>query len=315
MQIANSLKEQIIAGVASYVENKKISNNEIARLTKINPAYISNMLRNKFTVEVNGKDVPISDKWFFSLAEWSGIEITKSYWETVNTMQFLQILPILEQAKASSRASVIIAPTGSGKSYAVDKFCRKNPQSVVKITVNSLHHLPDILKDLVAKLGIQFASLSLAGMLNDVIEQCRKNKRNGHNPMIIIDEAENMTLPLLKLLKGLYDGINGYASVVLIGTDQLTRKLEKLRLHDKEGIPQLYRRLKAGIRFIHAENEFNKFFDRLGVEDKGLRKLLTNICDNYGELNDYLEAALREADNQEQPLTEDLFRIIYNMPK
>ena len=314
-QIAESLKEQIILGVSEYAKTNRISNNEMARLTEVNPSYISNMMRNNYNIVVDGKEIPIGDKWFFKLAEWANISIKKSYWGTVRTMQFIQILPVLEQAKQSSRVSVIIAPTGSGKTYAVDKFCHQHPQYVFKITVNSVQRLPDVLKELIDKVGVQFPQFSVAGKLSAIIDKIRVFKRNGHSPMIIIDEAENLPLPVLKMLKGLYDGVHGYGSIVLIGTDQLIHKLDRLRKHDREGIPQLYRRIKAGIRYIHGDKDFSLFFDRLNINDKGLRRLLTSLCENYGELNDYLEPALREADDNEKPLTEDLFRIMYNLPK
>jgi hypothetical protein len=39
------------------------------------------------------------------------------------------------------------------------------------------------------------------------------------------------------------------------------------------------------------------------------------MCTNYGELHDYLEPVLREADETEQPVTEALFRTYHNLPK
>lgn len=49
------------------------------------------------------------------------------------------------------------------------------------------------------------------------------------------------------------------------------------------------------------------------IKDEELRQLLSRIADNYGELHDYLERAMREADEQGEPLTVELFKEMYNI--
>jgi len=86
-----------------------------------------------------------------------------------------------------------------------------------------------------------------------------------------------------------------------------------MKRKDRGGVPQFYRRIKASIRYINAIADFKPFYEKY-VEDKSLRRLLTTLCENYGELHDYLEPAMREADDQGQSLNESFFRIMYNMP-
>jgi len=307
------LKFQIIAAAQEYAKQNNLSNNDIANKTKINPGYLSNMFRNQFTVTVQGKPVEIADKWFYTLAEWAGLSLRKQYWSTVETPQFISMIPALETAKKHSLVSVLITPTGLGKTYIIDKFCHINPVHTYRITVSSVHKLPDVLNDIIDQLGIA-SGKSNASKMQAIINKFKEIKRNGGEPCVIIDEAENLELAVLKMLKGLYDGIKDYAALILIGTDQLISSLTKLRKHDKRGIPQFYRRVKAGIKYIHSEKNFKPFFEKY-VEDKGLRRLLNELCENYGELHDYLEPAMREADARDQPLTEDLFRLMYNLPK
>lgn len=139
-------------------------------------------------------------------------------------------------------------------------------------------------------------------------------KRSGHQPQIILDEAENLKLPVIKSLKAIYDFCNGYASITLIGTQQLIDDLIKMKKKNRGGVPQFYRRIKASIRNVSTAFDFTPFFEKHNVE-KPLRRLLVDLCENYGELHDYLEPALREADERDEPLTEELFRLIYNLPK
>jgi DNA transposition AAA+ family ATPase len=307
------MKLQIIAASIEYAKQKGLSNNQVAQLSGINAGYISSMFRNQLSTTVDAKQAEISDKWFYKLAEFAQLPIKKAYWSTVNTYQFSEIIPSLETAKKTSKVSVLIAKTGSGKTYATEKFKAIHPLHTYKVTVSSVHKLPDILKELVEQLGIPYTQ-SNASRLRAIIEKLKELKRSGYQPIIILDEAENLELPVLKMLKGLYDGVINYSALVLIGTQQLIDKLDKLRRKDISGVPQFYRRIKAGIKHVNSSNNFHPFFEKY-VEDKELRKLLANICDNYGELNDYLEPALREADEAGVPLTENFFRVMYNMPK
>jgi len=160
---------------------------------------------------VEGKETPIGDKWFYMLADWAGLPIKKQYWGTIGTPQFLEVISSLESAKKSSRVSVIICNTGLGKTYAVEKFVHTNPQHTYKITVSDAHTLKDILGDLLAQLSVP-QSYSNAAKLQGIAEKMKELKRSGASPIVIIDESENLKLPVIKSLKALYDFVNGYAS-------------------------------------------------------------------------------------------------------
>lgn len=315
------LKQKIVDHAKKYAaENSGMSQNALAKHADINPGYLSNMLRGNFSTEVDGKQVPISDKWFHQLATAIGFALTKQYWGVVQTQEFSQIIHELTVAKNDSRVITIITDTGFGKTYSVNKFCLANPQHTFKITVTALHKVRDIILLLAEAIGVppRFTSSSYQnytiGLLLSITDKLKELKMMGHQPLVIIDEAENLKLPVIQVLKGLYDHIVGYSSMVMIGTSQLTDALLRMRNKNKNGAPQFYRRIKAGIRIIPADKDFNAFYKKFKIEDKGLCSLLNSLCDNYGELHDYLEPALRAADEKGKPLTEQFFRIMYNLP-
>lgn len=307
-------KHQIVKAVNQYIKEKGLSQSEVSRLSGVNAGYLSNMLREQFTTKVSNKDVEIADRWFYILSEWAHLPFKKQYWEPLPTKQFTEVLAQLEHAKKHSQTVTLVCDSGLGKTYIVDRFQNRHPKNCVKITVNSTYRLKDILAVICEKLGIEQAwSTSLT--LTHIIDKFRDLKHQGEKMIIIIDESENMQLPVLKMLKGLYDGVKGYAAIALIATDQLIHTLDRMRKRDAVGIPQLYRRLKAGIRHINNHHDnFKIFFDKYIPGDKGLQKLLLTLCGNYGELHDYLEPVLREADQEGQPVNEELFRVFHNIP-
>ena len=320
----NEMKKLIVDAALSYMKEHSLTNADVVNKAGINSGYLSNMLRSIFETKVENKLVAIGDKWFYKLAEVVGLDIKKRYVDAVATRQFTEIISALDDAKQNGKSKIIIGFTGAGKSFAIDKFENKYPSHTFRITVSSLYKLPDMINELADKLSIDTGTInskrvyeySLKLRHDKIIEKIKDIKRNGGKPIIILDEGENMEISLLKATKALFDGISDHCPIVIIGTEQLLTKLLNLKKRNRDAVPQLYRRFKAGRKDISPITTDDKInFIKPYVKEAGLQKLLCALSENYGELNDYLEPALREADDMEQPLTEELFRIIYNMPK
>lgn len=319
-------KDLLIEDAKRYINENNLSNNDVCRATKINSSYLSNMLRGQYHLTVDEKEVPIGDKWFLSLSEFISYNVDKVYWSRVKTRQFVEGISKLNECKNAGKTGLIIGGTGFGKSDFINSFCNKNPQHTFRVTVSSLYKLVDIVNELCDRIGIdvmlmnsqRIGASSLKIRVEKIIEKLKEIKRNGGLPIIIFDEGENLEIAVLKMLKALYDGLKDHCSMVIIGTDQLMNKLLNLKKRNRDAIPQLYRRFKAGYKHLSAinkEEEYPKFYEKMNVTDKGLWRLLIDLCDNYGELHDYLQPVLKEADQKNKPVTEELFRIYHDIKK
>ena len=222
-------------------------------------------------------------------------------------------------AKANGTTCLLTGGSGCGKTYAIDKFLKKNPLHTYRIIINDYYKLNDVINELMKLLNIDLTPMANAKHTNGkgkkyridaIIERLRDIRLQGGTPMLIIDEGENMAIPMLKMIKALYDQLTSYCAIVILGTEDLIKLMQS-----RETLYPLYRRFKAGHKRLPAmDRQFDMFLTDT-VADKGLRRLLCDLCNNYGELHDYLEPALREADEREVPLTEELFRIMNNIPK
>ncbi len=246
-------------------------------------------------------------------------------WKTLPVIQFKEMFTTLEAAKNEGKTAMIIGATGYTKSYSIDKFCNKYPEHTYRVTVSSLYKLPDIINELTELTGVDYTRIdfhriqaySLKVRVDAIIKKLKEINLQGDKPIIIFDEGENLEIAVLKMLKALYDALKDHCGIVLIGTEQLLTKLLNLKKRNREAIPQLYSRFKMGLKIltpIVKHRDFKPFFELYIPAEIGLQKLLIEKCDNYRELRDALEPALRKADLQEEPLTEKLFRIINNMP-
>jgi DNA transposition AAA+ family ATPase len=303
-------KKEITTAAVEYMNGKGLSQNAMCTASKINVGYLSYMLKGQMSI--NGTE--IADKWYSQLAEYIGFKVDKPYWETKSTPQFLAIIAALQDAKAYPKAYMLIAPTGYGKTFTIDKFVNQHPVYTYRVTVGGQYRLSNIINELCDLMGVDCNGMTIDKVIR-MTKKLAEIRRSGGKPVIIIDEAENLKTPVIQLLKSIYDKMIPYASIVLIGTDQLIRNLNYWVSKGITGMPQFQRRFKAGIRYMPGlDATFDQFLSPLDLE-KGLVKLLQSLCNNYGELHDFLEPVIREADHLEVKVSEDLFRRYHNMPK
>lgn len=239
-------------------------------------------------------------------------------WQNLGTIQFKEIINELVEAKQEQKNLMIIADTGLGKSNAIKAFAAKNTKHTYVFTLGDSYNLMVLLNKILTVFGFNARQwknakheslIRIAARLNEIAEQ-------GGKPVIILDEAENAKVPTLKAIKELYDAVAGNCSIVLIGTEQLITQLNKKS--SNQSIPQLRRRFKAGTRHITAFNkakDMKLFFEMYIPRQPDLQDLLIQLCDNYGELHDYLDPFLRYCEKKNIEPTEQVFRLYHKIPK
>lgn len=242
------------------------------------------------------------------------VETSAHYWPHIDTPQFKAIDLELREALATGATRVLVCESGSGKTYAAERFRRDYPGRVFLVTC----HRYDTVNDLIGKLSeatrhraegrsISRRLSSLNAWLYD------QGQLPGGKPMLILDEAENLTPSTFQALKAMYDTLKWSCATVLIGTDQLIHTMERLKTRNKQGMPQFYRRFKAGIRHIvPMDRSFALFLDARPLPPS-FKSTIRSLCENYGELHDFLVPAMREADEMGIPFTERFFRLKYRL--
>jgi DNA transposition AAA+ family ATPase len=304
-------KKQIVESLDSYMQEHGISQNEIGKRAGVNPAYIVAMRKGEYVINSGGgKTVEIADKYFEKIAELIGLSLKKSYWETKPTEQLLEIMSVLEDSRNYGYTGAIIGDTGCGKSYGIELFRSKYPNDVFVITVSQLDNIGDLLDKIIDILKIVPVHTK-SRKLTDIIAKLRDLKMDGRLPMLIFDECEYMKQPALSMIKELYEGVKNYCAIVLFGHFQFMNHLNLMRKKGKDGMPQFYRRIKFGIRYLpNIDRKFNLFISGM---DKQLCRFLMDNCENYGELHDLLVPAMRESERTGEELNEAFVRKVLNI--
>lgn len=301
------LKQNVVAHAKEFIEQHAISQNELAKATGVNARYLIAMFRGAERLD-DAKQTKINDKYYIRLANYIGFALEKQYWEVRPTDQLKSITSVLVDAKTNGETAVITGATGCGKTFTCKLFQRKYPQEVFIVTVGASDNLGDLLDKILEAINVQSIKRTKSARIRLINKTLLKLNEEGKEPVLIFDEAEYMKQPALAALKELYDNLNSVCALVLIGTEQLTDNIEKLKRRDKPGIPQLYRRIRYRIRPLPGiDRSFSLFLN--GSYDKNLVKWLRSNCDNYGELHDVLVPALREADRTGDKLSVDFVKM------
>lgn len=304
----DSKKREVIEALEAYMQLHGLSANEISAQTGINSSYISHMRSESTTIKVGDKEVEIQNKYYEQLARLCGYELEKSYWSPKKTDQIIRMMATLEDARAYGYTNLIIGETGCGKTFSANLFAKQYPKDFYIVTVGSQDFINDMLTKLIKTLKVKTTAVSKSRRLEAIVEHLKSIKLKGYRPVIYFDESEYMKSSMLTSMKELYDNLHGVCGIVMGGTDQFIKNLEKLRRKNKDGMPQFYRRIKFGIRYLPAIDRSFKAF--IGEYDKPLQRFLRENCDNYGELHDVLVPALREADRTGVEINEEFIKVV-----
>lgn len=301
-------KKSIVTALENYMEQHNIPQNDVAKHSGVNASYIINMRKGDYTMKVGEKQISIADKYFLRIAEFIGFETERSLWDIRKTAQLKEILATLNDAKTTGETAVITGETGCGKTFTAELFKKRFPGEVFIVKVGSSDNLGDLLDKVLEVLKVDAVKRSKSAKLRQIAAYMKQLSENGSEPVLIFDESEYMKQPALCALKELYDVLNKWCALILIGTEQLTDNIEKLKKRNKPGIPQLYRRIKFRIRNLPAIDR--KFNDFLNDVEPNLKRWLRSNCDNYGELHDVLVPAMREAERTNSELTEEFVKMV-----
>lgn len=307
-------KQQISDAMHEYVDRTGLTQADIARGADVRSEYVCSIYGGNFVY--GNKNTVLADKYFNAIARYIGYKPDKSHWGLVKTSQLKTISVSLGDAQSKSIVKAIIGETGCGKTYSAKAYYESYKQNhVYLVKVSSLHELKDVIYDICMAIGVEPKKGKVTN-LRLITAKMQELHDSGVRPLLIIDESENLKLPVLGLFKAIYDAIvdTRLCGLALIGTQEMLDKIDKMARKKKDGVAQFARRIKAG-RVILKEidkSNYKEFLDDK-IEDRELKLLLTQLSDNYGELNNYLEPALIEADEAGQPLTVEFFRDMYGI--
>lgn len=224
--------------------SKGQTNSSISKSIKTSEAMIS-CCRNPNKWDNYSNGTPIPDKIWHALKVYLMVGN-----EAVLTSQYLQITEALLMAKQYSLASVIDGHTGSGKTHTIRCFQQANPNGT---------HVVTCARDFTNKSFIQeVAEVVRAdsfGTQYDLRKNIAVKLASEDKPILILDEAENLTDGSYAAVKALYDSLEGRLGIVLVGANSYWEGLvtrSKRKGTSCGCFPQVVSRFRANVTKLTA---------------------------------------------------------------
>ncbi|MRN38965.1 ATPase [Neisseria sp. N95_16] len=229
-QINKALQQRFI----EFKERSGLSQSQLARAIGSSVSQINMYLKGNYA-EHGGKYETVEKK----IETYLDVQESKAQREELNigfvsTPTMRRIMGTMLEAHEGGEVVVIYGQAGLGKTQAVKRYCEKNPTAIL-IEANPSFNALVLMRKLATA-----CKLVNTGSLNDLFEAVADRLRDSGR-LIVVDEAENLPLRALEILRRLHDETG--CGLVLSGMPKLVANLR-----GKHGeLVQLYSRVSRAL--------------------------------------------------------------------
>ena len=272
--MTNSQKNTIRVAIEREIESLG-SAAKVALKCQLNQAYIS-FMRNPD----QWKKHMLKDEHWIKAAKALGVK--PDAWQIVETMNTRTVVHVMEDAKERSMFMAISYNAGSGKTANAVEYAKVNKtENVFYYAVgHSDTNKMQFIRGLGTALGLDMTRMSgAANMLADTIIEFFV-LRLDNRPLLIVDEADKLTDQALKFFITLYNAVEGRMGCVIMGTENLQKKIKRGVKNSANGFDEIDSRF--GRRYIGLQGvtkiEAMKICEANGIPDKALQASIFDAC-------------------------------------
>lgn len=277
-------KNTIIEALTKHMEATGHSLNQMASITGISIATLSNMK--------NGKWESISTGMWAKLSSFLKIED----WGTYETHNFVNIRNLCEDAQQNARMMGISALPGLGKTKALEFYARNYPNAFYVLGSFLFAGKRQFLQAIQKSLGIEEG-----GNPQEMLEAIVDFLRTRPEPLLIIDDAGKLNDANLRLIQLIYDMTRPWCGIIIAGTDYLRWNLLRGKARHRMGYGELYRRIEWWLPLaVPTPEEVVVLCAENGVKDKQVQKFIAMHAKHFGTVYNLVQAAKRMVAQNEQ---------------
>lgn len=282
--ITESQKEQIVRRMEAYIAEHGLSNNKFAReVVRLSPSYISALVNRKWNeMNAGGKLVRIEDKYFRTISAAIGYDLEEALWGHFDTDNHIKILNTLQDARYSKLPVCIDGETGQGKTYSINEYKRQHPGGTYIVTSAGDLTSKGFMVELAEAVGVK-----PAGDRTTLRKEIVRKLKNEVNPLLIIDESENLKAGAWDSIKSMMDSLKGVCGIAIIGANDFQEALHKKASRGQKNFPQIYSRIKEGgfyKLYKLSLNDIQLVCAASGIHSRSVINKLYEYADNMREL-------------------------------
>lgn len=201
--------------LANFIEQSGKSQRQISRETGLSTSVISQFLNGSYTGDNEEIAKTIGQYLTISKGRLNAVSTTQFYPELYNTKE---VLFTCFYAHRHNEIALVTGDTGAGKTAAL-RYYVDTSTGVIFVTANACTTSATAILGLICKeLGMQIPGRK-AALMNVLVD-----KLTGSNRLIIIDEADHLSLDALQAVRNLND-LAG-VGIVLSGNDKIYRQMK-----------------------------------------------------------------------------------------
>lgn len=239
-------------------------------------AQIDNCSEATISQIINGKHDLVSEKMWLTIAKQIGYHARKTV--MVETMDFNTLILYFSLAKENGATFAITGNAGSGKSYSAKWYAANNrTRNVYYLECAEYWNKKMFLSNLLKRMGKGETGLNVGEMMDVIVQHLRSQ----HQPLIILDEVDKLSDPVLKFFITLYNELNTLCGFVMLSTDAMQKRMKKGLGRNVIGYQEL--RSRFGSRFIElngtTHDEVKAICKANGITDE---VELQRIANEYG---------------------------------
>lgn len=223
-------KEKIFNVAIDQRGNFQGSDQKFATSLGINPSVYSRLKKGDFTKT-------LSESEWLRVGRVLGVALTAAdEWKVAKTTTYKYIYNQLSYCQENSIARVFCDRADIGKSTTAKDYAARNKNvAYVDCSLCKTHHA--FIRTLARKFGIDDK-----GKLRDVQDDMIYYVRSLEQPLIILDEAGDLSYPAWLEIKALWNALEGACGWYMLGADGLAAKIDRHRRSKKVGYAEIFRR-------------------------------------------------------------------------
>lgn len=295
-----AVKKQISEAINHWINplNPERTALKLKSLSGVNEAYISQIKAGKFSQG----DTSFKPEVFHKLAAAIGFNIDKYdfHWETPS---YTALWATCEKMQRQRRiCSVDSRESGATKTYTLKRYATL----VEKVTYMKCTHtmkVKDFLDEIIKSLRIH-TEVKSAKQKIDAIKNYLSDNRGW---LFIIDETDDIPLSLWKVIKEIYDALQGLCGLVICGMGT-HMKISKYADKSRDGFKQIKRRLFSYKVMLPGltHSDVDYICKQHDITDKEANAWLKNNVHDYQMMVEYLRDALEVAETESKSINKSL---------
>lgn len=229
IQITENYKTKVTSAIAEARNNFDGTDGAFAKKLGINNAIYSR-IKGGETENI------LKDAQWLNVGRELGVDLNERKWNIANTDVFAVIKEEVEFCKAFSKARIFVDECGIGKTFT-SKYLSRSLKNCFYIDASQAKTRQQFVRLLARVIGVDDK-----GKYTSVKEGIKYFLKVLPSPIIIIDEAGDLTYEAFLEIKEFWNATEGLCGWYLLGAEGLRAKIERGISHKKVGYREIFSR-------------------------------------------------------------------------